>query len=983
MVVSQHNLERKLEQIVGGNISRSEISSYSQKIQTIYISEGDFFWNSNFAEAGIYLVIGGRVQILTADDELVSVLAEEQTFGESTLFPEFFDRAYKMRAFTNLELVYLDGKFLQHLLDKYPEVRANLYRRAIDFDLLLLYHQTTVSESIDREKLRSIVPQLKQHYLFVGRLPDGVWKKQQFWLLRQGEILHSTGKKLTPGNIYTLAQLPRSGVWQVVQPTELYSLDESVSLRQPTKTLSQKAPQIGRAFFPKPTVKLKQWLQGTTGKYPMWLQEGSMDCGVACLMMVALYWGKRLSITHLRNIANTDRGGTSLRGLMVASDSIGLQSRPVQIDLKTLTKQQLPAIAHWKRRKGTRDSNHYVVVYHISPLRVTIVDPAIGRLSLTHKEFLEGWAGYTLLLQPTATFEKVTEARSELWRFVELVKPHGPIILQILIASLLLQTFGLFIPILTQLLLDEVVVRRSVSTFAAIGVGLIVFSIFQAITISLRRYLLFHTANRIDLSLIVGFISHTFRLPISYFETRYVGDVTSRISENRKIRSFLSSEALTTILDLMTVFFYLGAMFWYSWRMALIAVGVIPLYILIAAIATPFLQRISREIFQAGKTESSYLIESLTGIATVKALSIEKNVRWSWEGLFNKSLKLHLSGQLIQERIKFATRVLEVTLSRGILLLGVWQVIHGQLTIGQLIAFNMLFGNVISPLERLISLWNSFQEVKIAVERTNDVIDSPPEEDCDGLARTSIPPLKGRIRWENVTFRYNPESKTNTIDNVSFTVEPGQTIAVVGRSGSGKTTLAKLLLGFYQPTAGKIWLDNYDLATVSLNSLRQQIGVVDQNTFLFGGTVRDNLVLSMPGASNEEVKAAAAMAGADSFIEELPLKYDAQIGEGGRLLSGGQRQRLAIARALLRRPRLLIFDEATSSLDAESERIIQTNLSTILRQQTTIIIAHRLSTVRNADLILVLDKGALVESGSHRELMERKGHYYYLNQQQL
>jgi ATP-binding cassette subfamily B protein len=976
MVVSQHNLERKLKQILGKDISRAEINSYSQKIQIVQIGEGEFFWRSNLRETGIYLLLGGRIQFLTTENELVSLLQEGQTFGESTLFAEFSDCTYIMRAFTNLQVAYLDGQILQPLLDKYPEVRANLYRRAIDFDLLLLYHQTTVSESIDREKLQAIVPQLKQHYLFVGRLPDEIWKKQQLWLLRRGEIVHSTGKKLTPGNIYTLAQLPRSGVWQIVQPTELYSLDESINLRRPVAKIKEKEAKIGRAFFPRPTVRLKQWLQGKIGKYPVWRQESATDCGIACLMMVASYWGKRLSIAQLRNVANTDRAGTSLRGLIVAADSIGLQSRPVQINLKDLAKQQLPAIVHWK-------GNHYVTVYRISSLRVEIVDPAIGRRSLSHGEFLEGWAGYTLLLQPTATFEKVAEAKSELWRFLELIAPYKSILLQVFVASMLLQIFGLFVPLFTQLLLDEVVVRRSVSTFTAIGIGLIIFSIFQVITSSLRRYLLFHTANRIDLSLIVGFISHTFRLPVSYFETRYVGDITSRIGENRKIRSFLASEALTTVLDLMTVFFYLGMMFWYSWQMALLAMTVIPLYIAVATIATPFLQRISRERFQAGKIESSYLIEALTGITTVKALGIEKNVRWAWEGLFNKTLNLNLNGQLIQERIKFTTRALETLLSRGLLLLGVWQVIHGRLTIGQLIAFNMLFGNVISPFERLISLWNSFQEVKIAIERTNDVIDSPPEEDRDSLARTSLPSLKGRIRWENVSFRYNPESKTNTLDNISFTVEPGQTVAIVGRSGSGKTTLSKLLLGFYQPTAGKIWLDNYDLATISLASLRQQIGVVDQNTFLFGGTIRDNLSLAMPNTTIEEIEIAAKLAGADLFIEDLPMKYDTQIGEGGRLLSGGQRQRLAIARALLRRPRLLIFDEATSSLDAESERIIQNNLNTILRQQTTIVIAHRLSTVRNADLILVLDRGTLLESGTHQELMERQGHYYYLNHQQL
>jgi len=310
-------------------------------------------------------------------------------------------------------------------------------------------------------------------------------------------------------------------------------------------------------------------------------------------------------------------------------------------------------------------------------------------------------------------------------------------------------------------------------------------------------------------------------------------------------------------------------------------------------------------------------------------------------------------------------------------------VIKNQLTIGQLVAFNMLLSNVIQPFQRLIVLWNQLQEVIVSTERINDVLSAEPEEDLAAKPRQFLPRLQGRIRFEQVTFRYHPDSDINVLENLSFEIKPEQTVAVVGRSGSGKTTLSKLILGLYIPTDGKVLIDNQDVTGISLQSLRSQIGVVDQETFLFGGTIHENLSIAHPEATLEEIIEAAHLAGADDFINRLPMGYETQIGEGGGMLSGGQRQRLAIARALLGNPRFLILDEATSHLDSESERIIQINLKKILQGRTSLIIAHRLSTVRHADLILVLDRGVLVESGTHEELISKRGHYFYLNQQQL
>ncbi len=586
-------------------------------------------------------------------------------------------------------------------------------------------------------------------------------------------------------------------------------------------------------------------------------------------------------------------------------------------------------------------------------------------------------------MQPTVGLKETPEATQPFWRFFELVKPHTVVLVEVFAASILIQLFGLVTPLFTQLLLDRVVVQGSTLTLNAVGLGLIIFGLFRVAISALRQYLLDHTANRIGVALMVGFIKHTFRLPLAFFESRYVGDIVSRVQENQKIQRFLTGEALTIVLDLLTVFIYIGLMFWYSWQLGLLVLLVVPPFVLVALIATPFLRLISREIFKSLAKESSYLIESLTGIRTIRSMAIEQTVRWRWEELLNQSVKKNFSGQVIGVRLQLVSTTIETLATTILLWFGAWQVIQNQLTIGQLVAFNMLLGQVIQPFRRLIVLWNQLQEVVISTERINDVLEAEPEEDLNASAKQMLPPMSGSVRFVGVTFRYHPESEYNILENLSFEIKPEQTVALVGRSGSGKTTLSKLILGLYPPTDGKILIDDQDITSLSLRSLRQQIGVVDQDTFLFGGSIRENLSIAHPQATLEDIIQAATIAGADEFIRRLPMGYETQIGEGGGLLSGGQRQRLAIARALVGNPRLLIFDEATSHLDTESERIIQNNLKTILTGRTSIIIAHRLSTIRNADLILVLDRGVLIESGTHDELINAKGHYFYLNQQQL
>jgi ATP-binding cassette, subfamily B, bacterial HlyB/CyaB len=976
------------------------------------------FWQSRIAHPGIYIVLAGKVRLVDTNDNLITSLSVGSSFGEITFFSQKGFISYAARASTNLQVAYIQEDGLRNLIQKYPEVLYHLQQRAEIWNLLLQYRQNnpTLAPAMAEEILKGLCL-FERYELTPGPLNKQVDKDNKLWSLSNGRLQYSDGKVLTPGYIYGLTKVEKL---QVSEPTILYGLknanwekaiEESPELekfvnpnaqisakdrqRRPKRDLpitdrkvipfappQKKEPQQQsqekkqRPYFPSPKVATGHLWAKVTQRYPYYAQQSASDCGAACLVMISRYWGKKFSVNRLREMANVGRSGASMKAISNTAEAVGFTSRPVKASLGKLAEQSLPAIAHW-------EGKHFIVVYKITQTHVIVGDPAIGQRNLTYKEFETGWTGYALLLQPTAELKETKDAKPSLWNFYQLVKPHWKILLEVFLASVLMQIFGLITPIFTQLLLDRVIVQGSVSTLNAVSLGMLIFGLFSLFINSIRQYLLDHTANRVSVALLVGFIKHTFRLPMAYFESRYVGDIVSRIQENHKIQRFLTGESLLIVLDLLTVTIYLGMMFSYSWRMAVLALLTVPPFFILALASTNILRRMSREIFSAGAEENSYLIQALTGIRSVRSMAIEQTVRWHWEELLNKLIKKGFEAQIIGNRLQVVSGSIDIFMSTGLLWYGAWLVIKQELTIGQLIAFNMLLGNVISPFKRLALVWNQLQEILVSVERINDVLESDPEEDLLKGNRLYIEQLRGNICFENVTFRYHPESDNNILENLSFEVKAEQTVAIVGRSGSGKTTLSKLILGLYPPTDGKVLIDGHDVNGVYLKSLRSQTGVVDQDSFLFGGTIRENISIAYPQASLEEIVQAAQLAGADDFIQRLPLGYETQIGEGGGLLSGGQRQRLTIARALLGNPRLILLDEATSNLDSESERIIQNNLKTILKGRTSVIIAHRLSTIRNADLILVLDKGMLVESGTHDELIALKGHYYYLNEQQL
>ncbi|MBV6623616.1 MAG: peptidase domain-containing ABC transporter [Rivularia sp. (in: Bacteria)] len=1019
------NISETITSVLGEYISTEELRSCLEAAETIEIPTAKLFWQLTEAEKGLYIVLEGKIRLLDYSENLITTLSVGASFGEATLFEEQDFIPYAARASQNLKLCFLKRETLQPLIDNYPIIRQKLLKQAENWDLILLCLENSnfPHHSSQVPGLMQALSLFEKHSFKVSEQITAP-KDCLLWLLHRGEIQNYAGDTLTLGQIYAYTKQDKL---KVEQPSVAYFLDRAnlqtalqhcpelaefidgereispkIALHpQPSRRRSSlehlhssnkiipfpgankqveannkvnKKPS--RVYFPSPKVKIGHWWGHLTKRYPYYAQQSASDCGAACLVMIGRYWGKSFSVSRLRDITNAGRSGASLRALASAAESVGFATRPVKATLEKFAEQSFPAIAHW-------EGNHFIVVYRITSTHVIVGDPARGQCTLTRKEFNAGWSGYALLLQATSLLKDAENQDVGLWKFFELVKPHYKVLIEVFIASVIMQLFGLVTPIFTQLLLDRVLVQRSIPTLNAVGLGMIVFGLFSIAMNGVRSYLLTHTANRISVSLLVGFIKHTFRLPLSYFESRYVGDIISRIKENQKIQSFLTGQTLAIVLDMLTLVVYLSLMFSYSWKMALFVLITVPPFFILALASTGILRRISREIFNAGAEESSYIIESLTGIRTVRSLAIEQTVRWRWEELLNNRVKKSFNAKVIGIRLNMLSSSIQTFTSTGLMWFGAWQVIQGELTVGQLVAFNMLVGKVLGPFQRFSQLWNQFQEIIISTERLNDVLEAEPEEDLQNKPRKCLDRLNGHIRFDNVTFRYHAESKANILENISFEIKPEQMVALVGRSGSGKTTLSKLILGLYPPTDGKVLIDNQDINGIALQSLRSQVGVVDQDTFLFGGTIRENIAIAHPEATLDDVIQAAQLAGADEFIRLLPLGYETHIGEGGGLLSGGQRQRLAIARALLGNPRLLLFDEATSHLDTESERIIQNNLRTILKGRTSVIIAHRLSTVRNADLIMVMDKGVLVESGTHDELIALKGHYYYLNQQQL
>ena len=619
------------------------------------------------------------------------------------------------------------------------------------------------------------------------------------------------------------------------------------------------------------------------------------------------------------------------------------------------------------------------MIHDISRAGVKAVVPEYGRVIVPLEDLVGDQAGARLLLlQPGRDAQRRKLGLS--W-FYPQIRKYRRSLIEVLVASLVLQLLNLAQPLVMQQIFDKVIGQQNLDTLYTLGLILLLVSLFQGLLGAVRTYLFADTTNRIDITLGAEVIQHLLRLPQRYFDRRPVGELQTRLAELANIRGFLTGSLLTLALDAVFSVIYIAVMVVYSGVLTAVTLGVIPLFLALTYLASPAIKSQLRKAAEKNAATQSLLVEALNGVQTIKAQNAENTVRWRWQRSYSSFMSESFRSLLIGISTGTTGQFLSQLSGLITLWVGAFLVIKGELTIGQLIAFRIISGYVVGPLINLATSWQSFQGVALSIERLSDVVDAQAEGSDNELDQLPLPPVAGEVVFQAVDFRFG-EGAPLVVRNVSFQVPAGAFIGIVGRSGSGKSTIMKLLPRLYEPERGRILIDGYDLAKLQLGSVRRQIGIVPQDSLLFDGSVRDNIALTAPDATSAEIEAAARVACAHDFIMELPQGYASTVGERGSALSGGQRQRIAIARAVLQRPNLLILDEATSALDYLTERQVCLNLKKAFEGSTVFFITHRLSTIRSADRILMMDAGALVEEGTHQELIRQQGRYYALYSQQ-
>ncbi len=699
------------------------------------------------------------------------------------------------------------------------------------------------------------------------------------------------------------------------------------------------------------------------------------DSGIACLAMMARLHGVAADPDQIAHefVENVSQGGhqggpqgLDVPGLLLAAKKLGLVAKRVRVAPGRLAKTPLPAIGVGKQT-GEGDGHGFFVLARVDDGRALIQRPGVGQPESISLDTLQGqWSGELILFTSRASIAGELSKFDFTW-FIPAVVKYRRLLLEVLGVSLVLQLIALITPLFFQVVMDKVLVHRGYTTLDVIAIAFAVVIVFEVTLSALRSYVFAHTTSRIDVELGARLFRHLLGLPLAYFQARRVGDSVARVRELENIRAFLTGNALTVVLDLLFSVVFLAVMAYYSGWLTLIVLASLPCYALLTAVCTPVLRARLHEKFNRGAENQAFLVETISGIDTVKAMAVEPQWTRRWDnqlaGYVAAGFKTATIGTLANSGVTLVSKAVTVLT----LYFGARFVIEGELSVGQLIAFNMLAGQVAQPVMRLATLWTDFQQTGISVQRLGDILNTRTEV---AGQKAALPPLLGRVTFEGVHFRYRADGP-EVLRDLSLDIAAGTVVGVVGRSGSGKSTLTKLVQRLYVPERGRVLVDGIDLAMADASSLRRQVGVVLQENVLFARSVRDNIALADPGAPLEAVMQAARLAGAHEFITELPEGYDTLVGEHGATLSGGQRQRIAIARALMTNPRILILDEATSALDYESERIVQQNMKRIAQGRTVIIVAHRLSAVRDANRIVVMERGQIVEAGAHAELLAR------------
>jgi len=709
-------------------------------------------------------------------------------------------------------------------------------------------------------------------------------------------------------------------------------------------------------------------------KYYSILQNDEKDCGPACILTIAKQFGSDISIAKLREISGTDRNGTNIAGMLKGLEYLGFDGKAVRVEDKKITNEiSFPIIAHIKTEKNFL---HYIVIHKVSKKMILVSDPAIGMKKYSHEEFEKIWTGILILVEPKKEFKRIKENNNSLMKFFLILKKQKKLLWNVFLVSMLYTFLGIVSSFYFKFLIDYVLKDNLLNTLNILMIGVITLGIIKIFLGAFRNYLLLFLSQRIDIFILLGYYNHIIRLPMKFFSTRKTGEIISRFSDASNINDTISETILVLMLD--TIMSISGGIILYFQNRDLffIAIIMLLLYIIIVFSFKKIIKNINNEVLENNSQLTSFIIQSIHGMETIKSYNLELNIQNEAEFKLYKALKSSFRRGIIYSFSGIFSEIISLLGDMAIMWIGAYQVISGKLTLGELIVFNTLLVYFTNPMKNIINLQSVIQTAVVSSDRLGEIIDLELEQ-----TETKLEPknLKGDIEIKNIDFRYG--TRELILKNINMQIKQGEKIALVGESGSGKTTLVKLLLKFFNYEKGEININNFNINDIDNNTLREKISYISQDIFLFNKSIRENLMIN-DDVKIEEIIELSKKVNAYDFINELPLRFDYIIEENGINLSTGQKQRLSILRALLKKPDILIMDEATSNLDSITENIIQNTLNNIHFDMTTIIIAHRLSTILMCDRIYVLDKGEIIEFGSHEELLNLKGKYYKLWKEQ-
>jgi ATP-binding cassette subfamily B protein len=854
---------------------------------------------------------------------------------------------------------------MAHLSELFLLLDVELQRRAFgEVDLQALVHQ--------------VQPKVAVLTVPSGKTPLSQLDPNLLWLLSSGETNRAIASRLDAAEPNATLEVSGDSARLLGIPPFLMELSPAPSPIDKDETedaIADPFADIPRAPDRPETLDPEIAETKRKVKYPFVSGKGEVNSTLACFQMLCEHWDMpfRKDVVRRTLTEQQRRVGSVPPQLCGAlGEMIGLRAQLATVPAEAISRLQMPVMVQWQ--------GDYALIYAATAREFVVAIPAQGLQRMPPSKFAATWGqeGEVLLLQPT---KDTPRRKFDLSWFIPSVYKYRRVLTEVLIASFFVQLFGLANPLITQVIIDKVIIQNSAATLNILGSFLIVTAIFEALLTAIRTNLFVETTNRIDMQLGSEVINHLLRLPLPYFEKRPVGELSTRVNELENIRQFLTGTALTVVLDAVFSVIYIAVMIWYSILLTIIALATVPVFAILTLMVAPIIRRQTRVKAERNAETQAYLVEVMSGIQTVKAQNIELPSRWQWQDRYARYMAASFKTVLTSTTAGSFSHFLSQFSNLLLLWVGAYLVLKGELTLGQLIAFRIIAGFATSPLLRLIQLWQNFQETALSLERLSDILDTPQEVSEVDQQNIAMPAIAGAIKYDSVSFRF-AKSPTLQLDNVSIEIPAGAFVGVVGQSGAGKSTLTKLLPRLYDPEGGRILVDGYDIHKVELYSLRRQIGMVLQDTLLFDTTVQENIALTNPNATSDEVVAAAQVAFAHDFIMSLSNGYNTRVGERGSALSGGQRQRIAIARTVLQNPRLLILDEATSALDYNSERQVCQNLQEAFKGRTVLFITHRLATIRRADLILMMEKGRVAEQGSHDQLMEMQGLYYCLYQQQ-